>query len=81
MFLLLADSEPLGRLDPAFMGQQALMESTVAQLAEISLEDFSDENGNFLDITEWYGVICDSKANVTEITWENLQGSMVAIDR
>ena len=45
------DSEHLGRLDPAYLSDQTLMEMLVAGFE--NREDFLDENENYKDIKEW----------------------------
>ena len=50
-FLYAADDEHLSRLDPTLLSTQALLEIFVSSFKNIS--EFQDENGNFLDITDW----------------------------
>ena len=71
LFLSLIDPSSLGRLDYTTMGQQALMECLVAQLDEKSLKNFRDRKKNFKDISEWHGVACNIKGDVTKIDWRD----------
>ena len=64
---LCPDSEALGRLDYMSLSQQAMMELLVANVTN----GLKDKKGNYIDISEWPGVVCDEGECVVEINWSN----------
>ena len=71
LFFILLDPSALGRLDYTTMSQQALMECLIAHFNEDTLQHFRDENKNFRDVSDWYGVECNSEGDVFKIHWDN----------
>ena len=73
VFLLSLDPA-LGRLDYDSLSDQALMEILISGMNNYEKANFQDENGNFLEISEWDGVQFESD-RVTSIQWLYLEFS------
>ena len=56
--LLLSIDPSLGRLDYDSLSDQALMEMLADSLGEKYRSVYQDQNGNYDDVCEWYGVKC-----------------------
>ena len=68
--LFLCNELPVGRCAYSDLPQSSRMELVVTDLKDNSL--FRDDAGDFLPLSEWYGVEFDSEGNVIEVTWEQL---------
>ena len=79
LLCLMDDLSTLGRTDFASLSQQTLLEIVVQDVANTT--GFQDSSGDFLDITEWVGVVCDMKGEVTRINWYNqLKGGKIMLE-
>ena len=74
MLLFISADPALGRLDYASLSDQALMEMLIVHMDEQPKGRFQDENGHFLEITEWPGVLC-TEDSVQEISFYNCRFS------
>ena len=60
-----SDTDPLGRLDPTMLAQQAQMELFAGGLERAFVETLQDDHGAFLNVCDWTPVDCDEDDNVT----------------
>ena len=67
----------LGRLDYDSLSDQALMEMLFESMETDEKANFQDENGNYLDIDEWYGVECEDD----RVVGIDIQGSAFHSDQ
>ena len=56
-FSLLSIDPALGRLDYESLSDQALMEMLFDGLIADGKEEFQDANGNYLDVSDWWGIL------------------------
>ena len=63
--LLVSADSALGRLDPSLLSQQAQMEIAFQDIQNRG--PFLDENGNFIDISEWHGLRFNEVGNIDVI--------------
>ena len=70
VYIFGADCASLGRLDYTTLSSQALMELLVADLRDIN--KFQDQSGNFLDVTDWFGVAHIDSDVAVYISWRGV---------
>ena len=57
----------LGRIDYDSLPDQALMEIAFESCSDDFKAKWRDENGGFLDVCDWEGVVCDKNGRVMEV--------------
>ena len=73
MHIFLSIDPALGRLDFESLSDQALMEIVFDGLVPETKKYFQDENGEFLDVCEWDGIICNEDGDVETIAYESME--------